>query len=109
MIACKEEKEDESHSEQKDYRAVCLLYEFFEKSIAFHPYEICENTWMLTMVGDYLSRYRNRKQYANWHWIYLIYMEYQEDKRKSQCTTKNGMESNLFRFLCGKRNCTTRL
>lgn len=45
---------------KKDYQAICKLYEMFEKSIEFNPYEICENKWMFTILGDYL--YKNRKK-----------------------------------------------
>jgi len=62
ILSCR--KKEESHSEKKDYRAICQLYAFFDKSIEFNPYELCENTWTLAMVGDYLSRNRSKKRFT---------------------------------------------
>lgn len=46
---------------QQDYQTICKLYEMFDKSTEFIPYEVCENKWLFTILGEYLSRSRKKK------------------------------------------------
>lgn len=46
---------------QQDYQTMCKLYEMFDKSVEFNPYEICENKWMFTILGEYLSKNRKKR------------------------------------------------
>ncbi len=61
LIAVKEGQGKDFSREQKDYNAICELYKFFDKGIEFNHYEISENIWMFTMIGDYLSKSRRKK------------------------------------------------
>ena len=62
ICACRDEAEEGMYSEEKDYQVICQIYRLFNKSIEFNPYEICENIWMLTMVGDYLAKNRRKRE-----------------------------------------------
>ena len=46
---------------QQDYQTMCKLYEMFDKSVEFNLYEICENKWMFTILGEYLSKNRKKR------------------------------------------------
>lgn len=46
---------------QQDYQTMCKLYEMFNKSVEFNPYELCENKWMFTILGEYLSKNRKKR------------------------------------------------
>lgn len=62
LIAVKEEQGKDSSSEWKDYRAICEVYKFFDKGSGFNHYEISENIWMFTLIGDYLAKNRGKKR-----------------------------------------------
>lgn len=51
----------DSSNIQQDYQTICKLYEIFNKSVEFNPYEICENKWMFTILGEYLSKNRKKR------------------------------------------------
>lgn len=51
----------DSSNIQQDYQTICKLYEMFNKSVEFNPYELCENKWMFTILGEYLSKNRKKR------------------------------------------------
>ena len=56
IIYCKETRGKKCEREKTAYEAICHLYQFFQKDIFFHPFEISETMWMFTILSEYLKK-----------------------------------------------------
>lgn len=61
LIYCKKNRKKEYESEKRAYEAICYLYDFFQKDISFHPFELSESMWMFIILSEYLEKNRKSK------------------------------------------------
>ena len=61
LIYCKKNRKKEYESEKRAYEAICYLYDFFQKDISFHSFELSESMWMFIILSEYLEKNRKSK------------------------------------------------